>query len=250
MNLPLLMSGIALGGGVLLYYLLQYGLDLHAHVQSRQLAKRAFDRVMAGLTAAGRRLTSASIRGGLTGGVLVLLLAAMLAGAFPFLRGDPELGAITFTPVMPVALVVFALMCVSAMGMVFVHRYRLAALMVVAVVGLTVALAFVSFSAPDLALTQVAVEVVSILLLLLALYYLPQEAPPERAVEPRAARLLPGLFGRRRSRLVDLGSAEPAVRLHLPLLHRQQRAAGRWNQCGQRDPRGLSRFRYLTARSR
>ena len=29
-NLPLIMSGVALGGGVLLYFLLQYGLDLHA----------------------------------------------------------------------------------------------------------------------------------------------------------------------------------------------------------------------------
>ena len=82
---------------------------------------------------------------------------------------------------MPMAFVVFALMCVSAMGVVFVHRQRVTALVVIAVVGLTVALAFVFFSAPDLALTQISVEVVSILLLLLALYYLPQEAPAERA---------------------------------------------------------------------
>jgi multicomponent K+:H+ antiporter subunit A len=66
---------------------------------------------------------------------------------------------------------------------VFVHRQRMTAVIVVSVVGLTVALAFVYFSAPDLALTQISVEVVTILLLLLALYYLPQEAPPERAVD-------------------------------------------------------------------
>ena len=48
------------------------------------------------------------------------------------------------------------------------------------VVGLIVSLMFVKFSAPDLALTQLSVEVVTIVLLLLALYFLPQTTPKER----------------------------------------------------------------------
>jgi multicomponent K+:H+ antiporter subunit A len=48
------------------------------------------------------------------------------------------------------------------------------------VVGLVVALAFIKFSAPDLALTQLSVEIVTIVLLLLALYFLPQQAAPEK----------------------------------------------------------------------
>jgi multicomponent K+:H+ antiporter subunit A len=71
---------------------------------------------------------------------------------------------------------------VAAVSLTFTHRNRLLALVLLSVVGLMNALAFVIFSAPDLALTQVAVEVVTILLLLLALNYLPQEAPPERSV--------------------------------------------------------------------
>jgi multicomponent K+:H+ antiporter subunit A len=42
------------------------------------------------------------------------------------------------------------------------------------------ALAFVKFSAPDLALTQLSVEIVTIVLLLLALYFLPWDEPRER----------------------------------------------------------------------
>ncbi len=182
-NIPLIMSGVALGGGVLLYYLLQYGLDLHDHVQNRQLAKRAFDRAMVDLAAVARWATQPAYASGVTGGVLALLLAAALAGVFPFLMDQPGLGAVTITPVVPMALVAFTLMGVAAMGAVFMHRRRLTALVAVSVVGLTVALAFVLLSAPDLALTQLSVEVVSILLLLLALYYLPQEAPPERAAD-------------------------------------------------------------------
>jgi multicomponent K+:H+ antiporter subunit A len=48
-------------------------------------------------------------------------------------------------------------------------------------VGLFVSLAFARFSAPDLALTQLLVEVVTILLVLLALYHLPEGEPIERA---------------------------------------------------------------------
>jgi multicomponent K+:H+ antiporter subunit A len=181
-NVPLLMSGLALGGGVLLYFLLQYALELHTHVYSRYTAKRFFDRALAGLSAAAERLMRPAYASGLTGGVLALILAASFAGVFPFLGGKGAVGPVPATPPEPMALVIFVLMSVAAMGTVFTHRRRLPALVVVSVVGLTVALGFVYFSAPDLALTQLAVEVVSILLLLLALHYLPQEAPPERAV--------------------------------------------------------------------
>jgi multicomponent K+:H+ antiporter subunit A len=57
-------------------------------------------------------------------------------------------------------------------------------------VGLVVSLVFVFFSAPDLALTQLLVEVVSIILMMLALNWLPYEAPPEGAPLLRNARKL------------------------------------------------------------
>ncbi|MBL8907075.1 MAG: DUF4040 domain-containing protein, partial [Rhizobiales bacterium] len=49
-------------------------------------------------------------------------------------------------------------------------------LIFVSVIGLAVSLAYLWFSAPDLALTQLSVEVVTIVLMLLALRYLPQQA--------------------------------------------------------------------------
>jgi multicomponent K+:H+ antiporter subunit A len=55
------------------------------------------------------------------------------------------------------------------------------------VVGLIVALAFIRFAAPDLALTQLSVEVVTIVLLLLALRYLPA-APPATCSPSRKSR--------------------------------------------------------------
>jgi len=62
---------------------------------------------------------------------------------------------------------------------VIYHRNRLLTLVLVGIVGLMVSLAFAYFSAPDLALTQISVEVVSIILMLLALNFLPKTTPVE-----------------------------------------------------------------------
>jgi multicomponent K+:H+ antiporter subunit A len=59
------------------------------------------------------------------------------------------------------------------------HHDRLAALIITSVVGLIVSLAFLQFSAPDLALTQISVEIVTTILLLLALNLLPRTTPDE-----------------------------------------------------------------------
>jgi multicomponent K+:H+ antiporter subunit A len=67
----------------------------------------------------------------------------------------------------------------AAIATAVLHRRRLVALVMISVVGLLVALAFVHLSAPDLALTQLLVEMVTILLVLLALDYLPTRSPRE-----------------------------------------------------------------------
>ena len=54
--------------------------------------------------------------------------------------------------------------------------------MSISVVGLVVSLVFVRFSAPDLALTQLSVEVVTVMLLILAMYFLPVRTNAESGV--------------------------------------------------------------------
>ena len=72
------------------------------------------------------------------------------------------------------------LMLVAAtLGLVLLHRQRLAALILMGIAGLMVSIGFVYFSAPDLAMTQFTVEGVTIVLLLLALNLLPKGTPKE-----------------------------------------------------------------------
>lgn len=85
----------------------------------------------------------------------------------------------------PAGIIPFAgwLMLVAAtFGMVMMHRNRLLSLILIGIVGLMVSIGFVYFSAPDLAMTQFTVEVVTIILLLLALNFLPNKTPTESSV--------------------------------------------------------------------
>ena len=77
-------------------------------------------------------------------------------------------------------------MLAALTGVVVLHRQRLVALILIGAVGLVMALIFVKFSAPDLALTQLAVEMVTVVLLLLALYFLPPHSPIESTMTQRS----------------------------------------------------------------
>ena len=82
-------------------------------------------------------------------------------------------------PVDGVSLLAVLALIAAVLAATILHRERLTALILTGAVGLIVALCFAKFSAPDLALTQLSVEVATLVLLLLALYFLPQTSPVE-----------------------------------------------------------------------
>ena len=189
-NLPLLMSAVASVGGVLLYFGLQRFVNLHRLVRLPLWIKSGgrdlFQALQAAGVAAARGLTGALETGSLQRYLMLLVLLALAAGAWPFLRAGPSAEAAPWHlhGMNFVALVVWAIGMAGALATVLMYRQRLLALLPLGAVGLVVCLAFVWFSAPDLALTQLLVEVVSIVLLLLALRWLPAQSP----VEPQAWR--------------------------------------------------------------
>ena len=175
-NAPFVMSLLALLGGILLYSRRHDLFALHDRlfwgIEAHRLYQRIVDRLIDGAGSA----TEAVDNGSLQRSVALLLLAAGLAVLLPLATGAPVAAAdLPLTTADPVTVLGAMLMMAAALATVVFHRQRLLALITLSVVGLLVVLTFVRFSAPDLALTQLAVEVVTILLLLLALYFLPQQ---------------------------------------------------------------------------
>jgi multicomponent K+:H+ antiporter subunit A len=188
LNLPLAMSAVAVLGGLLLYFGLQRFINLHRLVDLPLLWKKGgrdvFVVLQEGGLSAARGVTAVLQTGSLQRYLALLVVMAIAAGAWPFLRTDAlPSGALPlhWSGIGPATAAIAAIGMAAALGVVVMHRRRMAALMLLAVTGLVVCLAFVHLSAPDLALTQLLVEMVTTVLMMLALAWLPAEGPVERS---------------------------------------------------------------------
>ena len=180
------MSVIALVGGALLYVGRRPLFEWHDRHAERLEARRLYNALLEGLFALAGRVTGALDTGSLQRLLAVVIGSALLLGAAGFVGSEaPLTGGRALLPVDGVSALAALGLMAAAVGAAALHRQRLNALILTGAVGLVVALAFVKFSAPDLALTQLSVEIVTVVLLLLALYFLPQRTPVETAALPR-----------------------------------------------------------------
>jgi len=180
-NPALVMSLFALVGGALIYLVRHPLTHWHEHGIGRADARILYNALQDGLFALARAITRLIDTGSLQRQVLFLLMAALMLGVAPWLAGGtPLAGDRAGLPLDAVSLVAGLTLIAATLATVWLHRQRFIALITIGVVGLVVSLAFIKFSAPDLALTQLSVEIVTIVLLLLALYFLPQQAAPEK----------------------------------------------------------------------
>ena len=142
-------------------------------------AKRLFDGAMGAVVDRTRRVSLAIHAGSLQRYLLAVFVVAIVLGLDGSLTpGGMWTGPRERLPASPVAIVAWLALVAATGTVVLTHRQRFLALVFISVIGLVMALAFVHLSAPDLALTQIAVEVVTILLLLLALHLLPKTPRP------------------------------------------------------------------------
>ncbi len=200
LNIPLAMSVLALAGGALLYAGLQRrllegpeGPPLLRHLDGRRL----FDRAVVFVSWRAARFAEgwlATRR--LQPQLRLIVLAAFLAGGtVVWWRGFGP-GNLPPSPVDPVLALLWLVGGACALAAASMAKFhRLAALVLVGGTGLVVVMTFVWLSAPDLALTQLTVEIVTTVLLLLGLRWLPKRvegAPgmesPEVITRARRAR--------------------------------------------------------------
>ncbi len=158
-------------------------------------AKAVYDALIGGLRLRARFVTRRLHDGSMTRAFAIATITMLAAGVFGFVTGTHTPGARATTPVDPVAYAGFALLGCATVAVAMLHRNRLLALVLVGVVGLMVSVAFVYLSAPDLALTQISVEVATVILLLLALNFLPDRTPAERPARQIRDAVIAGLAG-------------------------------------------------------
>ncbi|MAA70599.1 MAG: monovalent cation/H+ antiporter subunit A [Bermanella sp.] len=178
LNIPLFMSILAMVGGITIYHNRRHLFQFQSHFDEQD-AKHVFEGVIQWIVKATERVVETFENGSLQRYIFLLLMFTLVMGAYPLFSLTENIGTREQIPVDGVTITGAVLMILSAIATVIWHRRRFLALTFLSVVGLMVSLAFAQFSAPDLALTQLSVEIVTIILLLLALFFLPQNTSKE-----------------------------------------------------------------------
>ena len=170
----LAVSGLSLAAGGGLYALWPRLLARSRRRRPRVSAGAAYDwLVQVGLPGAAARLTQAVQNGSLRIYLVVILGVAVLLVGGTLLRGgvlaQPSAVGHEFGP----SELVMAGLLIAAALSVALASTRLGAIASLGAVGALVTLLYVRFSAPDLALTQLLIETLTVILLLLVFHFLP-----------------------------------------------------------------------------
>ncbi len=181
----LFMSVAATIGGLIL-------LALHRPLQAlwdatpRPEAKVIFEGLVEAIVALMQKMILPLHNGSFSRYAAIGSIAILGAGYYAWVSGTVGEATREMQPATAVAFAGWIMLVAATIALVFLHRNRLLALILMGIAGLMVSIGFVFFSAPDLAMTQFTVEVVTIILLLLALNFLPNKTPMESSVLQRS----------------------------------------------------------------
>ena len=188
-NMPLLMSVIASIGGLIFYFSLAKGgkireIDLDPYL-GRLQGRVAFDLFLKSLLLNSRKFKRLTENGKLQSYILWIVIFSIAIVSLPFLGQGLTTGTRELTHAPALAIVLWLLLFSSCWMMLWFHHERIKAVLISGAIGLVVTMVFICFSAPDLALTQITVDVVTTVLLLMSLSLLPQLTPYESSVSRR-----------------------------------------------------------------
>ncbi len=167
-------SAVTLAAGFALFLGLREWLEHSVMVVAklgRRGPARAYELTLSGLLAFAGWITGLTQTGSLHQYVRVILLVLIATCVYPLIRSFPQ-SALLSDEVRWHELLLVVLTLVGAIAAIL-SRSRLSAIALIGITGLLIAVLFSVYSAPDLAITQIMVEALTVILLVLIFYRLP-----------------------------------------------------------------------------
>ncbi|MFI2858264.1 Na+/H+ antiporter subunit A [Paenibacillus sp. JSM ZJ436] len=173
-NLEIMMTLGVIVFGFIIYQLLGRFRLLSTPLSDRFTLNRLYDRSLEAYNRGSRRITKTYMTGSIRHYVIYIFAAFVLLLAYSIVQsGGLSVDVSGFAPISFYEAVVIIALIGSVLVLPFVQN-RLIAIILTGMSGYMVTLFFVLFRAPDLALTQMIVETVSVMLFLLCFYHLPK----------------------------------------------------------------------------
>ena len=223
LNTPFVMSLVALLGGAALYSLLHWqrarlGLEGGTPGLQGLDGKRLFERLLARLSLLGRQGRRLLGTHRLQWQMFWLCAITLLVATVPLWHRGLHIGNRSIMSISPAFIVLWIGGMACAVAAAWQAKYhRMAALTLMGGAGLCTSMTFLWFSAPDLALTQLMVEVVTTVLILLGLRWLPRR---EQDIAPASTGRLRTQARRLRDFLLALAAGGGMAALALAMLSR------------------------------
>jgi multicomponent Na+:H+ antiporter subunit A len=175
-NTVLLLSGITIGSGLLLFWLLKpsHKMERWLHYFDRISPLHLGGKLADGMMGLSRAWTNFFQAGYLRYYILIIVSFTTAIVAWNLLPGISLYSEFSkLKELVPYEVIVWGIMLV-ALGFTVFTGSRLAAVAALGVVGYAICLIFVFYSAPDLAMTQFTIDTLTVILFVLVLYRLPK----------------------------------------------------------------------------
>ncbi|HSK93555.1 MAG TPA: putative monovalent cation/H+ antiporter subunit A [Candidatus Angelobacter sp.] len=173
----LLLSGVTLLLGIVAFWRLRAVARLarRADVGTRIGPERAYEAGLEGIQRGAELLAGALQSGYLRRYLLIILTVGISLVGYAFLARGPLPPITVPFDAQPHEVTVVVIIVAAAM-VAITTRSRLSAIAALGIVGYGVALIYMLFGAPDLAMTQILIETLTVILFVLVLYHLPRFA--------------------------------------------------------------------------
>ena len=159
--------------GTALYLTREKWQHVYKALPGKLSAAKAYDGLINGLIRGSRKLTNVYMTGSLRHYMIyIFVFFIALVGITMSVTGGFQIKFDDLAPIAVPEVMIAIVMAGAAVATIFMKN-RIAAILVLGIVGYGLSLLFVFFRAPDLALTQLIVETVTVALFLLCFYHLP-----------------------------------------------------------------------------
>ena len=179
-TIPLLMSTLAIAGGIAIFWVRQPIQDALARLPAGFDGALNFQKIYDGSFAATEWITHRIQSTTLSAQSSIVLLSAVALVAYALSHLNIADLGIQWDDVPPFYEVIISLLAIISAIVTVRAATRLNAIISIGVVGITVTLIFINYAAPDLALTQLVIDILTVILLILVFYRIPPDELPSR----------------------------------------------------------------------
>src|SRR5690625_212755 len=174
LSTPFIMTLIVIGLGTLIYVTRDKWAKIYQLIPGTRSVNNIYNKGVSGMDTFPHKLTNTYMSGSLKHYMTYIILAIVIGtSTIMFLTNGFSINFSDLADITIIEMVVVLVILIGAVATIFANN-NLAIILITGIVGYGVSILFVIYRAPDLALTQLVIETVSVALFLLCFYHLPQ----------------------------------------------------------------------------